>query len=274
MRSLRTFFFFFRYFEVTGGFDRLPEAIYKSLKAQVLLNSKVKLISQTRDEVFVSYQGWRNSATLTQITADYVLVTSAAKPTLLIDFQPPLSDHKMEALRNIHYGTSTKVILSFRERFWEKEGIMGGRSITDLPARYIYYPSHTFKGTERGALLASYTFEDNAALFQGVDDEELKALVLDNVAKIHGEHVKALCTGGVVKKWMLDPFTLGPFALFTPYQLSDYCQELFQNEKRVHFAGEHTAVPHGWIETAIKSAIRAALNIHTRTNTAMCLTYM
>ncbi|KAK1890425.1 L-amino-acid oxidase [Dissostichus eleginoides] len=32
--------------------------------------------------------------------------------------------------------------------------------------------------------------------------------------------------------------------------------------KQVHFAGEHTAFPHAWIETAMKSAIRAATNIN------------
>uniref|UniRef100_UPI003AAAD690 L-amino-acid oxidase-like n=1 Tax=Centroberyx gerrardi TaxID=166262 RepID=UPI003AAAD690 len=251
-----------RYYEITGGFDHLPQAFYNSLKAPVLLNSRVKVISQSDGQVTVSYQGWRNSATLTNLYADYVLVTSTAKATLLINFQPPLSNFKLEALRSVHYGSATKVILSFRERFWEKEGIMGGRSITDRPARFIYYPSHKFSNTERGALLASYTSEDDSSFFQAVDDEELMALVLEDLAKIHGPEIKALCTGGVVKKWTADPYALASYALFTPYQQLDYNQELFNHEGRVHFAGEHTATPHAWIETAMKSAIRAAKNIN------------
>ncbi|XP_071763563.2 L-amino-acid oxidase-like [Centroberyx gerrardi] len=251
-----------KYYEITGGFDHLPRAFYNSLKAPVLLNSRVKVISQSDGQVTVSYQGWRNSATLTNLYADYVLVTSTAKATLLINFQPPLSNFKLEALRSVHYGSATKVILSFRERFWEKEGIMGGRSITDRPARFIYYPSHKFNNTERGALLASYTSEDDSSFFQAVDDEELMALVLEDLAKIHGPEVKALCTGGVVKKWTADPYALAPYTVFTPYQQLDYNQELFEHEGRVHFAGEHTATPHAWIETAMKSAIRAAKNIN------------
>ena len=66
----------------------------------------------------------------------------------------------------------------------------------------------------------------------------------------------------VVKKWSLDPYSLGAFALFTPYQHLDYRRELFAREDRVHFAGEHTALPHAWIDTSMKSAIRAAKNIH------------
>ncbi|CAB1323506.1 unnamed protein product [Coregonus sp. 'balchen'] len=256
------------YFEVTGGFDKLPNAICKDLKGTIHLNSKVKRISQTSNKVTVSYQDhqlWHKPSSLSHLTVDYALVTATAKATLFIDFQPPLSAYKMEALRSLHYDSATKVVLIFSERFWEKDDINGGRSITDLPSRFIYYPSHKFPNTDIGVLLASYTFSDDATLFHGVDDKELQALVLEDLVKIHGEGIRPLCIGGLVKKWALDPYSLGAFALFTPYQHIDYAAELFMNDKRIHFAGEHTALPHAWIETAMKSALRAARNINNLT---------
>lgn len=253
------------YYEVTDGFDHLPRTFYKALNSTILLNSKVKQITHTRTNVTVSFQDWRNPSSPTHLTADFVLVTATAKATLFIDFQPPLSPFKMEALRSVHYASSTKVILSFSQRFWEKDFIKGGKSITDLPSRFIYYPSHSFPNTLGGVLLASYTCSDDSTLLQGVSDEELKALVLDDLAKIHGNYIRTLCTGGVVKKWGLDPYSLGAFAIYTPYQQTDYALELFRSEGRVHFAGEHTAVPHAWIETAMKSALRAAKNINNLT---------
>uniref|UniRef100_H3DA51 Amine oxidase n=1 Tax=Tetraodon nigroviridis TaxID=99883 RepID=H3DA51_TETNG len=250
------------YFEVTGGFEHLPRAFYQQLNATILLSSKVKAVDQSGGgNVTVTYQDRRGSGSL---TADYVLVTPTAKATLFIDFRPPLSGDKMEALRSVHYASSTKV-LSFRRRFWEEEGIRGGKSVTDRPSRFIYYPSHSFPGTEAGALLASYTCSDDSTLFQGMKDEELMAVVLEDLVRIHGERIRPLHTGGLVKKWGLDPYSLGAFALFTPYQQGHYAEELFQSEGRVHFAGEHTATPHGWIETAIKSALRAARNINDLT---------
>lgn len=255
-----------RYFEVTDGFEHLPRAFYQLLNATILLSSKVKVINQSGgSNVTVSYHDWRTSGSLSELTVDYVLVTPTAKATLFIDFQPPLSGNKMEALRSVHYASSTKVVLSFSERFWEKEGIRGGKSVTDRPSRFIYYPSHSFPGTAAGALLASYTCSDDSTLFQGMNDEELMAVVLEDLVKIHGEGIRPLSTGGLVKKWGLDPYSLGAFALFTPYQQGHYAGELFQSEGRVHFAGEHTATPHGWIETAMKSALRAARNINNLT---------
>lgn len=252
--------FLSRYSEITGGFERLPRKFYKILNATILLRSKVISVSQTQSNVTVFYEVQHDPSILTQQTFDYVLVTATAKATLFIQFQPPLSPLKTEALRSVHYSSSTKVVLTFSRRFWEDESIWGGRSITDLPSRFIYYPSHSFPG-KGGALLASYTVSDDSSLFQGMSDNELKSVVLSDLMKIHGTHILDLYTGGVVKKWGLDPYSLGAFAIFTPYQQTHYAQALSMKEGRVYFAGEHTDMPHGWIETSMKSAIKAAKNI-------------
>lgn len=249
------------YSEISGGFEKLPKQFLQILKGTILLNSKVKGITQTNSGVTVFYEERHNSSFLTQKNFDYILVTATAKATLFIEFQPPLSSRKMEALRSVHYSSSTKVVLSFSRRFWEDESILGGRSITDLPSRFIYYPSHSFSG-KGGALLASYTVSDDSMLFQGMSDDELKLVVLSDLMKIHGTYIQDLYTGGVVKKWGLDPYSLGAFAIFTPFQQTYYSEALAMNENRTYFAGEHTDMPHGWIETSMKSAIRAAMNIN------------
>ncbi|XP_016300759.1 L-amino-acid oxidase-like isoform X1 [Sinocyclocheilus anshuiensis] len=250
------------YSEFIGGFESFPNAFYTVLNATILKHSKVQAISQMQDNVTVLYEDWLNHGTLTSITADYVLVTATAKATLLIDFKPPLSAEKMEALRALHYSSSTKVVLSFSKKFWEDDGIHGGKSITDLPSRFIHYPSHNFPGISGGAVLASYTSSDDAAFLQTIKEEELKNLVLNDLVKIHGEHIRQLYTGGVVKKWGMDPYSHGAFAIFTPFQMRDYSMSIVQNEGRIYFAGEHTARPHAWIETAMKSALRAADKIN------------
>ncbi|XP_029311313.1 L-amino-acid oxidase-like [Cottoperca gobio] len=254
-----------KYAEVTGGSDLLPRAfltVLDDLHVPILLNSKVKRISQSDKGVIVSYQT-NKQPSFPDLHADIVLVTTTAKAALFMDFDPFLSSEKMEALRAVHYDSSTKIILIFKEKFWEKDGIRGGKSITDGPSRFIYYPSHTFPTNENiGVLLASYTWSDDSLLFLGASDEDLKVLALRDLVQIHGEHIRSLCTGVVVKRWSADPHSLGAFAFFTPYQHLEYAEELFKSEGRVHFAGEHTAFPHAWIETSMKSAIRAAANIN------------
>ncbi|XP_078020503.1 L-amino-acid oxidase-like [Epinephelus lanceolatus] len=250
------------YTEVTGGTDLIPNALLKLLNdCDIHLNSEVNHISHSDEGVTVTYRTGPQSITV--LPADVVLVTTTAKAALFIDFVPPLSNPKRLALRSVHYDSSTKIVLTFSRKFWEDNGIRGGKSITDGPSRFIYYPSHSFPTNDTiGVLLASYTWSDDSLLFLGASDEDLKELALRDLAKIHGEHVKSLCTGVVVKRWSDDPYSLGAFAIFTPYQHLEFPRELFRHEGRVHFAGEHTAFPHAWIETAMKSAIRAAVNIN------------
>ncbi|XP_031694893.1 L-amino-acid oxidase-like [Anarrhichthys ocellatus] len=252
-----------KYTEVTGGSDLLPKAfqnVLNDLKVPILLNSTVKRIKQSDKGVTVSYDTGQE---LLKLSANIVLVTTTTKAALYMDFVPALSVNKMEALRSTHYDSSTKIFLTFSERFWEKDGIRGGKSITDGPSRYIYYPSHGFKNKTIGVLLASYTWSDDSLLFLGASDEDLKEMALRDLAKIHiHTDVRSLCRGVLVKKWSMDPYSFGAFALFTPYQHLEYAKELFRSEGRVHFAGEHTAFPHAWMDTAMKSAIRAAKNIN------------
>ncbi|XP_041959577.1 L-amino-acid oxidase-like [Alosa sapidissima] len=249
-----------KYYEVTGGTDLLPISLAKDIRVPISLNAKVKRISQSEDGVIVSFQNDKQP----DLHADFALVTTTAKAALFMAFDPPLSIPKMEALRSVHYDSATKIFLTFSEKFWEKDGIRGGKSITDRPSRYIYYPSHSFPGNDKiGVLLASYTWSDESLLFLGASDEDLKELTLRDLALIHNTtDVRSLCTGVVVKRWSADPYSLGAYAMFTPYQHLEYGRDLFQSEGKVHFAGEHTAFPHGWMEAAMKSAIRVAKNIN------------
>uniref|UniRef100_A0A8C5TCC6 Amine oxidase n=1 Tax=Malurus cyaneus samueli TaxID=2593467 RepID=A0A8C5TCC6_9PASS len=249
--------------EITGGFDQLPRAFHKALPNVVQFNCTVEKIMTKGNKVRVFYRA-PDTLAPTIVSADYVLVTSSAKATRHIHFLPPLSPAKAHALRSVHYASASKIILACSEKFWEKDGIHGGHSITDRPSRFIYYPSHNFSSGV-GVILASYTWNDDAEFFLPLTDEKCLDVVLQDLADIHHvskEYLQYTCDQHVIQKWQLDQHSLGAFAAFTPYQFVDYSQALFSHEGRVHFAGEHTAQPHAWIDTAMKSAIRAASNIH------------
>ena len=47
------------------------------------------------------------------------------------------------------------------------------------------------------------------------------------------------------------------------FQFSEIEPDLQSREGRIHFGGEHTMAPHGWIDTAMKSGARTAWEIHT-----------
>ncbi|XP_003479540.1 L-amino-acid oxidase-like [Cavia porcellus] len=265
--TLRGFIIFFhepRFHEIIGGFDQLPQALHDALRpGTVRLHSPAEEVETSGDRVHVTYRTPDPLRPRARLTADFVVVATTAKAARLLRFRPPLSLSKEDALRLVHYNSATKVILACSQRFWERDGIYSGRSVTDRPSRFIYYPRHVFpNGT--GVILASYTLDDDATFFSAMDPARVVDIVLEDLAAVHNrpkEELRALCSYSSVKNWGRDPYSMGGFTFFTPYQYVDYAKELSRPEGRVHFAGEHTALPHGWIDTAIKSGLRAARNI-------------
>ncbi|XP_065272369.1 L-amino-acid oxidase-like [Emys orbicularis] len=253
--------------EITGGFDQLPEAFYKSMHRDILFQSTVVKILHDNEKVRVFYHR-PLTRLLSSVTADYVLVATTAKAVRLIKFSPPLSSNKTHALRSLRYSQAVKIFLACREKFWEKDGIYNGRSITDRPSRFIYYPGHNFSSGV-GVILASYTWDNDAEFFIPLSDEKCVNLVQEDLAEIHQlpkTYIRNVCDKHVIKKWGLDKYAMGAYVSLTPYQLVDYSKALFQNEGRVYFAGEYTAHPHAWIETAMKAAMRATRSIHGAVN--------
>uniref|UniRef100_A0A8C3YFG3 Amine oxidase domain-containing protein n=1 Tax=Catagonus wagneri TaxID=51154 RepID=A0A8C3YFG3_9CETA len=252
--------------------EGLPRALHAALlPGTVQLHSPAEEVESYGDKIRVTYRTPDPLRPRARLTADYVVVATTAKAARLLRFQPPLSPGKEDALRSVHYNSATKVILACTQRFWEREGIFGGKSSTDRPSRFIFYPSHVFpNGT--GVILASYTLDDDSSFFTAMDHARAVDVVLGDLAEIHDlpkEELRALCPYSKVKHWSQDSYSMGGFAFFTPYQYVDYARELCKSEGQVHFAGEHTGLPHGWIDTAIKSGLRAARSIQEAVGLAL-----
>ncbi|XP_076987067.1 L-amino-acid oxidase isoform X1 [Tamandua tetradactyla] len=254
-----------RYNRIVGGWDLLPRALLSSLSGPVLLHAPVVAVKQGRRDVQVHISAPLGIRRLKSLTADVVLLTTSGPALQRMLFWPPLTRRRQEALHALHYVPATKVFLSFRRPFWHDEHIEGGHSSTDRPSRVIFYPPPG----EGALLLASYTWSDAAAAFAGLSQEEALRVALDDVAELHGPLVYRLWDGtGVVKRWAEDPHSQGGFVVQPPTLAHTAVQEKNFDWAapygRIYFAGEHTALPHGWVETAVKSALRAAMKINSR----------
>jgi monoamine oxidase len=63
---------------------------------------------------------------------------------------------------------------------------------------------------------------------------------------------------------MEDYYAFGEAAVFSPGQMTSLHPHIPSPEGLVHFAGEHTSLKHAWIEGALESGVRSALEVHGR----------
>ncbi|HZY44590.1 MAG TPA: FAD-dependent oxidoreductase, partial [Anaerolineae bacterium] len=85
---------------------------------------------------------------------------------------------------------------------------------------------------------------------------------LEDMAQIHPQ-IREEFEVGASKMWHDDEFAGGAFALFDPGQQTLLYNEIISPEGRIYFAGEHASLAHAWIQGAIESGLRAAMQIHS-----------
>ncbi|KQL36178.1 amine oxidase [Psychrobacillus sp. FJAT-21963] len=252
------------FYEITGGNDQLPQAFLQQLKENIIYGQQMTKIVQYNNQVTLHTKN-TESLKPTEMTCDICILTIPFSILQFVDVEPhdSFSHNKWKAIRELHYVTSTKIGLQFKSRFWEDEGIKGGQTVSDLPIRFSYYPSHGIGKNESGVILASYTWEDDAIPWDSLSEENRIQQALKNLATIHGEQVYDEFITGASYSWAQNPYSGGAFTLFKPEQETELFPYLGTPEGRVHFAGEHTALPHGWIQGAIESGIRVGHEVNS-----------
>ncbi|XP_039216947.1 L-amino-acid oxidase isoform X1 [Crotalus tigris] len=252
-----------RFDEIVGGMDQLPTSMYEAIKekVQVHFNARVIQIQQNDRETKVTYQTSANE--MSSVTADYVIVCTTSRAARRIKFEPPLPPKKAHALRSVHYRSGTKIFLTCKRKFWEDDGIHGGKSTTDLPSRFIYYPNHNF--TSGVGVIIAYGIGDDANFFQALDFKDCADIVINDLSLIHQlpkEDIQTFCRPSMIQRWSLDKYAMGGITTFTPYQFQHFSEALTAPFKRIYFAGEYTAQFHGWIDSTIKSGLTAARDVN------------
>ncbi|CAN5730632.1 flavin monoamine oxidase family protein [soil metagenome] len=242
--------------EIVGGMDQLPNAFYGELQDAVRFGVEVRAIEQDGESVTLHC---RQGPSRFSLSGDYAICTVPF--SVLRHIEKRFSREKHRAIRQLNYHASTKSLFQVRRRIWEeRDGIMGGASVTDLPVRRLNYPTPD-PSTTRGVLLASYTWGQDALQWGAMDEITRLEEALDDVEQIH-PGISAEFEVGASHAWYGDRWARGAFAMFAPEQQSNLHRAIEKPEGRVYFAGEHCSLYHAWIQGALESGVRAAREIH------------
>ncbi|PEX91476.1 flavin monoamine oxidase family protein [Bacillus cereus] len=252
-----------KYYEITGGMDALPKAFLPQLNENIFMQYKVRKIIQEDNKVMMQVT---HEQTLEQftVTGDVAIVTIPFSALRFVEIQPYdlFSYYKRRAIRELNYIAATKIAIEFKSRFWEREGQCGGKSITDLPIRFTYYPSYDIQSPGAAIVIASYTWADEALTWDSLSHRERIRYALKNLAQIYGNVVYSEFVTGESFSWSKNPYSCGAFTAFEPGQELELFPYITPPAGKVHFAGEHTTLTHGWMQGAIESGVRVAHEVN------------
>lgn len=277
-------------YEIRGGMCRLPLALFRSFSLPApyrgipaRLTGEVRFCGGCRVEGLRLMPGaqkcrvcFRRLGTGRPESADFdFLVCAIPFSTLrMVAVDPPFGSIKMRAIREVNYLSAQKTLLLCRPRFWERQGIFGGGSVTDLPIASIWYPSDHAQeaapgcgGRARreapGVLVGSYNFGLDTTRLTGQPEAGLLASLEREIARVHGLTKEAVERGVLEMSsmnWDRQPSSRGALCFFAPQQKELFSYAMTQPEYggRVFFAGEHISAVHRWMQGALQTGMQAA----------------
>lgn len=190
-----------------------------------------------------------------------------------VRFVPALPPEKRNAIREIPMGQVMRVVLLFRERFWEQLDIPGTGADEDLSQLgFIHYPDAPIPTwwsllPLHAPVLVGWAGGPAAERLAGLSEAEAVSAALGSLKKIFGVSERSLrdaLARSYIHNWNTDPFSRGGYA-YLPVDGLRAQQALARPiQNTLFFAGEATSVGHiGTVHGAIESGQRAAREILT-----------
>lgn len=178
-----------------------------------------------------------------------------------------ISQQVANTLRDLHMTLASKLFIKTSTKFWRKIPDLPSMILTDELPRSLYcldYP-----GTDKGVVLISYTWEDDAATVTALGRHEFLDRSMVFLKRANPRLAAELVPEDdqILKiDWVAEPNYYGAFQLPQPGQepliRAAFYQYLTANDpaldRGVYLAGDGISWQGGWIEGALRTGINAA----------------
>ncbi len=269
-----------RAFRACAGYAPLLEMFRTQLeRAQVEIRtgSMVKQISWSKGKAEVDADCSGRAVTFNAeralLTVPIGVLKAAPDTNGSIMFNPGLPEDKLQALSGIEMGKVIRIVLRFRERFWNEISPMESLhktlgSMSFLLSQDEWYPTWWTTMPEHLPLITGWAPFRCAERLSGEDHDFIVARGLDTLSRLLGtprRRLADLLVTGYLHDWQTDDFSRGAYS-YVKAGGSDAPEVLGRSvEDTLFFAGEATDGEHGGtVHGAIASGYRAAREILDR----------
>lgn len=220
--------------------DALPAIMYEKPISQIQYAPRQVTAKTPKGEIFEG-----NALVLT--------VPLGVLKKYFITFSPPLPPQKVEAIETIGMGAGLKILLKFKEPFWDMTvgAIYGDGYVSE------FYPS----SKDEEAILTALVMGDKAQYISNLGEEKAIKMALEELDRMGNNTVASeLFEKGKLIDWTTEPFQWGAYS-YPSTDSGEARRVLAEALPPIYFAGEathtggHIATVHGALETAYRAAL-------------------
>jgi monoamine oxidase len=236
---------------IQGGNSLLPEAMARDLGPRVVLGAPVDRVEHGPGAVRVHYGSH-------SVDAAWLVVAAPMTPLRRVRFVPALPLAVATMIEGLDLGHAAKVITQYPSRFWDTDNL-SGFTVTDLPMQVAWPPTDSYAST--AGLLTSFTTGLGAVDLAGLAPADRLSQVVAQVNRVYPEAGRPVAGHSAAMVWAEEPYTGGGYAVFRPGQMVPFWPVLRQGSGRIRFAGEQTESLAGYMESAVRSGHRVAVEL-------------
>lgn len=189
-----------------------------------------------------------------------------------ITFDPELPSWKMDVVDRLGFGVLNKVVLVYREVFWQPDRHIFG-VVRDAPNRHS--TTQQDYSVHRGRFFQWFNVSNTTGLpcliglmagdagfeTEHSSNDQLVAEATEILRNVFGKHVP-YPVEAIVTRWGSDRFARGSYSSAAPGMLSDDYDTMARPIGNLFFAGEHTISTHpATVHGAYLSGLRAATEV-------------
>jgi monoamine oxidase len=238
-----------------GGMGAIHRAVAAELGDAIHLSQPVRSIAQDGDGVTVRSDDM-------VVRARRVVVAVPIAIASQISYEPMLPMDRSFLHQRMPLGAVFKIALVYDEPFWRADGL-SGQSFAPGSAANLTIDSCTDTG--RPGVLTVITEGPVARRIGKLTEDERKKAVLDAVAERFGDKARSPVEY-LEQNWSVERYSGGGMIAHTPPGvLTEFGPALREPCGRIHWAGtESSAVMYGFIDGAVRSGERAAVEVMER----------
>ena len=263
-------------FRPLGGYESLLTALtnaFASDQVQLKLGAVVNEVKWQRGKVTVTAtqngEALNVSARKAIVTLPLGVLQLPPQSPHAVRFEPALTQ-KRKALDGLAVGPVIRIILRFRDAFWE--ALDAGRY---KDGAFFFAPDQPFPTfwtplPVRAPILVGWSAGPNASRMSGLDHAEIVTRALDSLEVVFGKraNVRGGFEGAYFHDWQADPFSCGAYSYVTAGGASARKALAKPLQDTLFFAGEaaDTEGESGTVAGALQSGERAAREVMKEVN--------
>jgi monoamine oxidase len=242
-------------YQIRGGNQQIIDRLAAKFSDRIQTNTRLESIRSTPNN---SYRvSLRQGNTSKEDTFDRVILALPFSILRQLDLGVKLPPAKQAAIKELGYGTNTKVITSYGERLWRNKYKSNGQTFSDLAT------SETWESTRyiesKIGIMTNFSGGDLGLKISRSKQAEVASNLTTQFDLIFPGIKNLSLNKSIVTDWVKSPYLQGSYACYLVGQWTKFAGAEGERVGNLFFVGEHCSIDaQGYMEGGCATGLMAA----------------